>query len=57
MKIALIGTYPPRKCGIGTFTNNLLKAIAANTDHQDLASVARVIAILKVDRIMISLTR
>ena len=45
MKIALIGTYPPRKCGIGTFTNNLLKAIAANTDHQDLASVARVIAI------------
>ena len=45
MKIALIGTYPPRKCGIGTFTNNLLKAIAANTDHHDLASVARVIAI------------
>jgi glycosyltransferase involved in cell wall biosynthesis len=45
MKIALIGTYPPRKCGIGTFTNNLLKAIAANTDHHDLASVAQVIAI------------
>jgi glycosyltransferase involved in cell wall biosynthesis len=45
MKIALIGTYPPRKCGIGTFTNNLLKAIAANTDQGDLASVARVIAI------------
>ncbi len=45
MKIALIGTYPPRKCGIGTFTNNLLKAIAANTEHHDLASVAHVIAI------------
>jgi glycosyltransferase involved in cell wall biosynthesis len=45
MKIALIGTYPPRKCGIGTFTNNLLKAIAANTGQDDLASVARVIAI------------
>ncbi len=45
MKIALIGTYPPRKCGIGTFTNNLLKSIAANTDHHDLASVAHVIAI------------
>ncbi len=45
MKIALIGTYPPRKCGIGTFTNNLLKAIAANTEYNDLASVARVIAI------------
>lgn len=45
MKIALIGTYPPRRCGIGTFTNNLLRAIAANTDHRDLASVAQVIAI------------
>lgn len=45
MKIALIGTYPPRKCGIGTFTNNLLKSIAANTDHPDLSSVAHVIAI------------
>ena len=45
MKIALIGTYPPRKCGIGTFTNNLLKAIAANTEYDDLASVAQVIAI------------
>jgi glycosyltransferase involved in cell wall biosynthesis len=46
MKIAFIGTYPPRKCGIGTFTNNLLRAIAANTDgHDDLSSVARVIAI------------
>jgi glycosyltransferase involved in cell wall biosynthesis len=46
MKIALIGTYPPRKCGIGTFTNNLLRALAAsNGDQQDLASVARVIAI------------
>lgn len=45
MKIALIGTYPPRKCGIGTFTNNLLNAIAANTEHNDLSSVAHVIAI------------
>lgn len=45
MKIALIGTYPPRKCGIGTFTNNLLKAIASSTGQDDLAAVARVIAI------------
>jgi glycosyltransferase involved in cell wall biosynthesis len=45
MKIALIGTYPPRKCGIGTFTHNLLRALAANIDgHRDL-SFARVIAI------------
>ena len=46
MKIIFIGSYPPRKCGIGTFTNNLLRAIAVNTDGKhDLASVARVVAI------------
>jgi len=27
MKIAFIGTYPPRECGIGTFTNNLLTSV------------------------------
>lgn len=27
MKIAFIGTYPPRECGIGTFTNNLFNSI------------------------------
>ena len=26
MKLAIIGTYPPRECGIGTFTNNLFNA-------------------------------
>jgi len=34
MKIAFIGTYPPRQCGIGTFTNNLVKAVVANTDSK-----------------------
>jgi len=28
MKIAYIGTYPPRQCGIGTFTRNLLISMA-----------------------------
>ncbi len=27
MKIAFIATYPPRECGIGTFTNNLLDSV------------------------------
>src|ERR1700748_1151968 len=30
MKIAYISTYPPRECGIATFNNNLMHAIAAN---------------------------
>ena len=27
MKLAIIGTYPPRECGIGAFTNNLFNSI------------------------------
>jgi glycosyltransferase involved in cell wall biosynthesis len=30
MKIALIGTYPPRGCGIGTFTHNLVSAMTTD---------------------------
>ncbi|MCJ8210179.1 glycosyltransferase family 4 protein [Mucilaginibacter sp. RS28] len=30
MKIAYISTYPPRECGIATFNQNLMKAVAAN---------------------------
>src|SRR5690554_1484725 len=45
MKIALIGTYPPRQCGIGTFTKNLVKAIAANTDSKKISKHAMVVAI------------
>ena len=45
MKIAFIGTYPPRQCGIGTFTNNLVKAIVANTDSKKVTKHAMVIAL------------
>ncbi len=45
MKIAFLGTYPPRKCGIGTFTHNLVKAMVSNTDSKRLSDRAMVIAI------------
>lgn len=32
MKIAYIGSYPPRECGIGTFTKDL---VAAMTNHKE----------------------
>ncbi|MGS2738202.1 glycosyltransferase family 4 protein [Sinomicrobium sp. M5D2P17] len=32
MKLALIGTYPPRECGIATFTQNLTQAMAGSTE-------------------------
>lgn len=35
MKIAFIGTYPPRECGIGTFTQNLAKAILTDNQKED----------------------
>lgn len=36
IKIAFIGTYPPRKCGIGTFTNNLYHSVikSEGSDHK-----------------------
>ncbi|MFH0867283.1 MAG: glycosyltransferase family 4 protein, partial [Bacteroidota bacterium] len=32
MKLAYIGTYPPRECGIGTFTMNLYKSMVMNNE-------------------------
>ena len=38
MKVICIGNYPPRKCGIATFTENLVKSMlqAANIDVKNL---------------------
>ena len=44
MKIACIATYPPRVCGIATFTNNLVKHIY-QVDDGKLSSLVDVIAI------------
>jgi len=45
MKFAFIGTYPPQKCGIGTFTNNLIKSIADNFGYDNLFPNLYVIAV------------
>jgi len=45
MKIIFVGTYPPRKCGIGTFTNNLVKAIAENFRVRDISNNIDIVAI------------
>jgi len=35
MKLAYIGTYPPRQCGIGTFTQNLFESMVANSGMKE----------------------
>ena len=44
MKIAYIGTYPPRECGIGTFTNNLLDSMVNNRDSKNSSIEGIVVA-------------
>src|SRR5512136_2919510 len=44
MKFAYIGTYPPRQCGIGTFTKNLMSSMIACTDREGRKNEGIVIA-------------
>jgi glycosyltransferase involved in cell wall biosynthesis len=39
-KIAFIGTYVPRKCGIATFTHDLRAAVAAGSSQEDCPVIA-----------------
>ena len=45
MKFAYIGTYPPRQCGIGTFTKNLLSSMVTNVETDGKKHEAIVVAI------------
>lgn len=40
MKIAFIATYPPRECGIGTFTQSLAHAMKDNADENEIIIIA-----------------
>ncbi len=44
MRIAFIGNYPPKACGIGTFTNSLARAILSNLSADRIEDYAEVIA-------------
>ena len=50
MRIAYISTYPPRKCGIGTFNQNLVKAVFPHTGEDHLQDQAFVIAMKEEDQ-------
>lgn len=44
MRIAFLGNYPPKACGIGTFTNSLVRAIQTSKNTDRISEFAEVIA-------------
>ena len=52
MKIAYISTYPPRECGIATFNQNLVRAVAENfTDRKSMLQGDFVVALTDSENI------
>ena len=49
MKIAYIATFPPRECGIGTFTKNLYNSISTGIENEFSADESFIIAINEND--------
>jgi glycosyltransferase involved in cell wall biosynthesis len=45
MKIAFIGTYPPRECGIGAFTHDLFNSVIFDTPGQEVPNEGFVVAL------------
>jgi glycosyltransferase involved in cell wall biosynthesis len=45
MKIVYIATYPPRKCGIATFTENLVRAIHSQLPTSELPEEPLIVAL------------
>ena len=51
MKLAYIGTYPPRECGIGIFTKNLLDSMELDNGKETKTGEGLVVAISDHDQI------
>jgi len=45
MKITYIATYPPRECGIGTFTSNLFKSMLRQNQPDEQTNEGFVVAL------------